>query len=63
MTPGLPKLLINADPGSILTGSQLEFCRTWPDQSEVTMNGVHFIQEESGPQIGQAIAGWLTNLL
>ncbi len=61
-TPGLPKLFINADPGSILTGSQREFCRGWPDQVEVTVPGVHFIQEDSGEQIGKAIAGWLDGL-
>ena len=60
--PAIPKLFVNADPGSILTGLQREFCRTWPDQSEVTVPGLHFIQEDSGPQIGQAIAAWLTAL-
>jgi haloalkane dehalogenase len=58
-TPGLPKLFVNADPGTILIGSQREFCRTWPDQEEVTVRGLHFIQEDSGPQIGRAIAEWL----
>jgi haloalkane dehalogenase len=61
-TPGLPKLFINADPGTILTGAQREFCRTWPDQSEVTVPGLHFIQEDSGAQIGQAISAWLADL-
>jgi haloalkane dehalogenase len=58
-TPGLPKLFINADPGTILTGAQREFCRSWPDQTEVTVPGLHFIQEDSGQQIGRAIATWL----
>jgi haloalkane dehalogenase len=58
-TPGLPKLFVNADPGTILTGAQREFCRTWPDQEEVTVPGIHFIQEDSGPEIGRAIAAWL----
>jgi haloalkane dehalogenase len=57
--PGLPKLFVNAEPGSILTGAVREFCRTWPDQAEVTVPGVHFIQEDSGPEIGRAIAAWL----
>jgi len=61
-TPGLPKLFINADPGTILTGTQREFCRTWPDQSEVTVPGLHFIQEDSGEQIGRAISAWLGGL-
>jgi haloalkane dehalogenase len=53
-----PKLFINADPGSILTGSQREFCRKWPHQSEVTVKGNHFIQEDSPHEIGEAIADW-----
>jgi len=61
-TPGLPKLFINADPGTILTGTQRDFCRTWPDQEEVTVSGLHFIQEDCGEQIGRAISGWLAGL-
>jgi haloalkane dehalogenase len=61
-TPGLPKLLIDADPGTILTGPQREFCRGWPDQREVRVPGLHFIQEDSGPQIGAAIADWLEQI-
>jgi len=55
----LKKLFINAEPGSILVGRQREFCRSWPNQTEVTVKGLHFIQEDSGPEIGQIIAGWL----
>jgi haloalkane dehalogenase len=54
----LPKLFVNAEPGAILVGAQREFCRTWPNQTEVTVAGSHFIQEDSGPEIGQAIAAW-----
>ena len=54
----LPKLFINAEPGAILTGSQREFCRSWPNQTEVTVGGSHFIQEDSAPEIGRAIADW-----
>jgi len=58
-TPGLPKLFVNAEPGSILTGPVRDFCRTWPDQAEVTVPGIHFLQEDSGDAIGRAIADWL----
>ena len=58
----VPKLLINAEPGAILTGPQREFCRTWPNQQEVTVKGIHFIQEDSPDEIGRAIAGWYGNL-
>jgi haloalkane dehalogenase len=55
----LPKLFVNADPGAILIGAVREFCRSWKNQSEVTVPGVHFIQEDSGPAIGRAIAHWI----
>ncbi|MFT5573177.1 MAG: haloalkane dehalogenase [Cryomorphaceae bacterium] len=54
-----PKLFINADPGSILLGQQREFCRSWPNQQEVTVKGTHFMQEDSPVEIGQAVANWL----
>ena len=57
-----PKLFINADPGAILIGAQREFCRSWPNQAEVTVAGSHFIQEDSPNEIGKAIAEWLSNL-
>ncbi len=58
-TSDVPKLFINADPGAILTGEQREFCRTWPNQTEVTVAGSHFIQEDSPDEIGEAIAAWI----
>ncbi len=53
------KLFINADPGTILIGDQREFCRTWPNQTEVTVPGIHFIQEDSAAEIGEALNSWL----
>jgi haloalkane dehalogenase len=58
----LPKLFVNADPGSILTGPQREFCRSWPNQTEVTVAGAHFVQEDSPAEIGQAVASWLAKI-
>jgi haloalkane dehalogenase len=52
----LPKLFINADPGSILVGRQREFCRTWRNQTEVTVKGQHFLQEDSPDEIGHSTA-------
>jgi haloalkane dehalogenase len=54
----IPKLFVNAEPGAILVGPQREFCRKWPYQTEVTVPGSHFIQEDSGCEIGKAIARW-----
>ncbi|HJN49918.1 MAG: haloalkane dehalogenase [Pseudomonadales bacterium] len=61
-TADLPKLLINASPGSILTGRQLEFCRSWPNQDEVTVEGIHFIQEDSPDEIGQTVSEFVRRL-
>jgi haloalkane dehalogenase len=61
-TSSIPKLFINAEPGSILVGEQREFCRTWANQEEVTVEGIHFIQEDSPAEIGQAIAGFVSKL-
>tara|TARA_Y200000002_G_scaffold28273_1_gene21224 strand:+ start:1310 stop:2191 length:882 start_codon:yes stop_codon:yes gene_type:complete len=58
----IPKLFINADPGSILIGNQREFCRGWKNQTEVTVNGLHFIQEDSPHEIGEAISSWMRNI-
>ncbi len=55
----LPKLFVNADPGAILRGSARDFCRSWPNQTEVTVAGSHFIQEDSPDEIGTALANWL----
>lgn len=55
----VPKLFINANPGAILIGAQREFCRGWPNQTEVTVKGNHFLQEDSPDEIGAAIAAWL----
>jgi haloalkane dehalogenase len=58
----LPKLFVNGNPGSILVGRPREFCRTWPNQAEVTVKGSHFLQEDSPAEIGQAIARFLRRL-
>jgi haloalkane dehalogenase len=56
----IPKLFVNAEPGAILIGAVREFCRSWKNQSEVTVKGSHFIQEDSGEAIGKAIAAWMS---
>ncbi len=58
-TSAVPKLFVNAEPGSILVGAQREFCRAWPNQREVTVRGSHFVQEDSPAEIGLAIADFL----
>ena len=58
----VPKLFVNADPGIILVGRQREVCRAWPNQREVTVAGLHFIQEDSPAEIGRAVADFLRGL-
>ncbi|MEQ8675019.1 MAG: haloalkane dehalogenase [Aggregatilineales bacterium] len=55
----IPKLFINAEPGIILIGKQRDFCRTWHNQTEVTVKGLHFIQEDSPDEIGAAIRAFI----
>ena len=61
-TSPVPKLFINAEPGAILTGPQRDYCRRFPNQSEVTVPGVHFIQEDSPDEIATALRQWFTTL-
>jgi haloalkane dehalogenase len=61
-TSDVPKLFVNAEPGTILTGPQREFCRTWPNQQEITVRGSHFVQEDSPREIGAAVAGFVARL-
>ena len=58
----IPKLFINAEPGTILVGRQRECCRKWKNQQEITVKGSHFIQEDSPHEIGEAINTWMDEL-
>jgi haloalkane dehalogenase len=58
----IPKLFINAEPGSILVGAQREFCRAWPHQREVTVRGLHFVQEDAPAEIGGAVGDFVRSL-
>ena len=58
----VPKLFIDADPGSILVGRQRTVVRRWPALTEVTVPGSHFVPEDSPDEIGQALARWIPTL-
>ena len=59
----VPKLFVKAEPGLLVAGgANLEFARKLPAQTEVTVAGLHFVQEDSPDEIGQAIAGWMLKL-
>ena len=55
----LPKLFISGDPGVVLAGAPREFCRTWRNQTEVSVPGLHYLQEDSPDLIGGALSSWL----
>jgi haloalkane dehalogenase len=61
-TADLPKLFISAEPGALVAGAVAEYCRSWPNLTEVTVAGSHFIQEDSPHEIGEAIADWVATL-
>lgn len=61
-TNDLPKLFVNAEPGAVLKGRLREVCRAWPNQTEVTVAGTHFIQEDSPDEIGTAVAAFIRGL-
>ena len=58
----IPKLFVNAEPGALIAGPVRGFVRSFPNLSEVTVKGSHFIQEDSPDEIGQAISTWLRDL-
>ena len=58
----IPKLFVNADPGSILVGDQREFVRSWKNQMEITVKGNHFVQEDSSEEIGQALRNFVQDI-
>lgn len=62
-TSDVPKLFVKGEPGAILAvEANLDFVRRWPAQTEVTVAGIHFLQEDSPDEIGRAIAGWMGTL-
>ena len=62
-TSSVPKLFLKAEPGGILArGAVLDLARSFPAQTEVTIAGIHFVQEDSPDEIGRAIAGWMLKL-
>ena len=58
----IPKLFVNVDPGQILVGPMRDFVRSWPNQEEVTVRGLHFVQEDSPDEIGRAVSEWLRKI-
>src|SRR5262249_18800307 len=62
-TSGVPKLFVKGEPGALLAGgANLDFARGLPAQAEVTVAGIHYLQEDSPDEIGHAIADWMGSL-
>jgi haloalkane dehalogenase len=62
-TSPIPKLFINGDPSGFLIGAQREFCRSFPNQQEITVEGAHFLQEDSPREVGEAMARFIAKVL
>jgi haloalkane dehalogenase len=58
----VPKLFVNAEPGAILAGRIRDYAQTWQNQTEITVPGVHFLQEDSPHEIGSAVAQFVRRL-
>lgn len=59
-TSDVPKLFVRADPGVIQSKQRiLDIVRSWPNQTEITVAGSHFLQEDSADEIGASIAAFV----
>ena len=58
----VPKLFINGEPGAVMRGPACEVVRSWPNQAEVVVKGLHILQEDSPHEIGAAIADFVRGL-
>jgi haloalkane dehalogenase len=58
----IPKLFINVEPGRVLVGPLRDACRRWPNQREVTVNGLHYVQEDAPAEIAAALRAFATTL-
>jgi len=56
------RLSLDAEPGAVLRGEAREFCRSWPNQRELKVPGIHFVQEDSPDEIGRAVRDWHQSL-
>ena len=57
----IPKFFIHTDPGT-MSPSALAVCRAWPMQSEMSVRGLHYPQEDSPNEVGQALVNWMQTL-
>jgi haloalkane dehalogenase len=55
--------LVIADPGVLVAGRARDFCRSWKNQREITVPGIHFVQEDSPHETGLAIQSFVKSLV
>ena len=58
----IPKLFVNAEPGVMIAGEVEDYVRSWPNITEVTVPGLHYVQEDSPELIGEALVAWPSKL-
>lgn len=58
----VPKLFVNAESGAFVQGPIRDFIRTWPNLTETTVSGLHFVEEDSPGEIGNAVAQFVRRL-
>lgn len=60
----IPKLFVGGNPGSIVKegGIEVAACRQWENQEEVEVAGIHFLQDNSPDEIGEALRRFLEGL-
>jgi haloalkane dehalogenase len=60
----LPKLFVAGEPGAILNpaGAGYAFCAAWANQRQVTVEGRHFLQEDSHEAIGAALRAFVQDV-
>lgn len=56
------KVFIRGNPGGLIQGHRIDFCRNLPNTHEVVVPGIHYIQEDSPHEIGEAIAALVADL-
>lgn len=57
-----PKLFVNTTQGHALTGPPRKFCRTWLNQSEVTIDARHFLQEDRPHELGRHLRAFVQSV-
>jgi haloalkane dehalogenase len=58
----VPKLFVSASPGAVIVGRARDFCRRLPNQREIEVEGIHFVQEDAPVTIGKGLEAFIRDL-